>query len=104
MPGWAHGGRELYFSEDRTGGALWVVEVESAASFTFGTPAVLFESPGQWYYRPPIGKTYDITPDDEHFLIATQGRVDGAEQDGDAGQATVLVNNFFEELKRQVPN
>ena len=102
-PGWAHGGRELYFSENRTGGALWVVEVESAASFTYGTPAVLFESPGQWYYRPPIGNTYDVTPDDERFLIATQGRVDGAGQDGDAGPARVLVNNFFEELKRMVP-
>ncbi len=104
-PGWAHGGRELYFSEVRGGGgAMWVVEVESAASFTHGTPAVLFESPVQWYYRPPIGNPYDIFPDDQRFLIATQGRVDGGGQDGDLGQARVLVNNFFEELKRMVPN
>ena len=104
LPGWAHGGRELYFNEDRTGTAMWVVEVESAASFTFGTPAVLFESPGQWYYRTPIGNTYDIFPDDQRFLIATQGRVDGAGQDGDVGPTRVLVNNFFEELTRLVPN
>ena len=105
LPGWAHGGRELYFNEDRTGTAMWVVEVESAASFTFGTPAVLFESPGQWSGSSgQTGNTYDIFPDDQRFLIATQGRVDGAGQDGDVGPTRVLVNNFFEELTRLVPN
>ena len=104
LPGWAHGGRELYFIENRGGGAMWVVEVESAATFTHGTPAVLFESPGQWSGSAQTGNTYDIAPDDQRFLIATQGRVDGGGQDGDAGPARVLVNNFFEELKRMVPN
>ncbi len=103
MPRWAHGGRGLYFNEDRAGGAMRVVEVESAATFTHGTPAVLFESPGQWSGGPLTGNTYDIAPDDQRFLIATVGRVDGG-QDGDAGPGTVLVYNFFEELKRMVPN
>ncbi len=82
---------------------MWVVDVESAASFTFGTPAVLFESPGAWSGSGLTGNRYDIAPDDQRFLIATVGRVDGG-QDGDAGPARVLVNNFFEELKRMVPN
>ena len=105
LPGWAHGGRELYFTENRQGTAMWVVEVESAATFTFGTPAVLFEPPGGWSGTALTGNAYDIAPDDQRFLIATQGRVDGgAGQDGDGGPARVLVNNFFEELKRMVPN
>ena len=103
LPRWAHGGRELYFNESRADGAMRVVEVESAATFTHGTPAVLFESPGAWSGGPLTGNTYDIAPDDQRFLIATVGRVDGG-QDSDAGPARVLVNNFFEELKRMVPN
>ena len=52
----------------------------------------------------PTGNTYDVAPDDQRFLVATQGRVDGSEEDGDLGAETVLVQNFFEELKARVPN
>ena len=42
---------------------------------------------------------YDVTPDDERFLMALRARDHTA-----VLNTTVLVQNFFEELKARVPN
>ena len=44
-------------------------------------------------------RQYDVSPDDQRFVMLRIG--DG---DGDVGTELSLVQNFFEELKRLVPN
>jgi len=102
FPRWAHDGRELFFQEDRPVGPMWVVDVESASSFTFGTARVLIQSP-RWSGSATTSNPYVVAPDDERFLIAVLGTVEENPDGGDSAPATVLVNNFFEELKRVVP-
>ena len=53
----------------------------------------------QWSRLPALGP-YDITPDGRFMIIGSgQGDASG----GQATQQIVLVQNWFEELKRLVP-
>ena len=50
-----------------------------------------------------IAVAYDVSPDDQRFIMArTDITLEG--QEDDEPSAVILVNNFFEELKRRVPN
>jgi len=99
-PRWAHDRRELYFQDDGPGPSMWRVEYESAEVFRTGPPTVLFDSPG-WTGSAPFGEPFEVAPGDERFIVVINpGSADG---DADAGPPFVLVNNFFEVLKRLVP-
>ena len=100
-PQWAHSGREIFFQGRAQ--EMMVVEVETTTSeFVAGTPLVLFEAEQPWLFANLTGVFYDVAADDQRFLIASIVSVGGS--DDDAPPNVVLVNNFVEILKQQVPN
>ena len=96
-PVWSPDGRELFFYSL---GTMWAVPVETEPTFRPLNPERLFQgayivNPGNPF--PP----FDIAPDGERFLMRKPGSArvtdDAAEPD------LVVVQNWFEELKRLVP-
>ncbi len=91
-PVWAHSSRELFF---RTGaGDLVVAQVgtEPSRVFRFGAPKTLFAAGVDDHTD---GKHYDVTPDDQHFLLVRPV--------GGSRARLVVVENFGEELRRKAP-
>ena len=70
--------------------------VETEPTFAPGQPDVLFSA--TQFESGPNDPQYDVTPDDERFIMIRET--------GDVSTAAklILVQNFFEELKRLVPN
>ena len=76
---------------------MMAVPVDTEPTFTAGDPAVLFE---QQYYYVRSDRTYDVAPDGR-FLMVKEG---ATTDDASAPTAQIiLVENWFEELKRLVP-
>jgi hypothetical protein len=99
QPRWDHNGRELFYIG--IDGALMSVVVESGTTFTARTPTRVIERP---YYsgltlRNRSG-TYDVSPDGQRFLMIKQT---GDPNQLAAAATMVVVQNWFEELKRRVP-
>ena len=100
-PLWSPDGRELFYL---SGGAnlnrpvLMVVPIQTDSTFTPGKPEVLFEGP----YRTaePTGRTYDVSPDGQRFLMIKEG---GGAEDASAPAELIIVQHWFEELRRLVP-
>ena len=96
-PLWARNGRELfYLSPD---GTMMSVAIEAGEAFTPGTPKKLFSV--RYYFGGGInaGRTYDVSPDGQRFLMLKEG---GA--DPNAAQPMInIVLNWFDELKRLAP-
>ena len=69
-------------------------------------PELLFEADPAWLTNPLNGLYYDVAPDDERFLVATNvtGQSPGASDDAPPPPRMVLVNNFFQILEERVPN
>ncbi len=74
-----------------------VVGIKTEPTFTQGSPVVLFTG----RYTTATGGTanYDISPDGQRFLMIKEAE----EEEGQQGQINVVLN-WFEELKRLVPN
>jgi eukaryotic-like serine/threonine-protein kinase len=91
-PTWARSGRELfYLSLD---GKLMAMPIQPGHAFSHGSAAVVVD---RRYFRSIQGRNYDVSPDGTRFLMIK-----------DAAAPTtppqlVVVQNFFEELKRFVP-
>ena len=96
-PRWAHSGEELFFMDEDQN--MVSVDVDAGETFRASPPELLFPVPNGITFFD-ISLPYDITPDDQRFVMI--GTV-GAATDQDAGPASVLVTNFFEELKARVP-
>ena len=97
QPIWAHNGSELFFVNATL--EMQVAEF-TATDDTFQRRRIttLFPAPeGAWRLDSQGSGVYDVALDDERFLMARR-------VGGDAPQSTVLVQNFFEELKARVPN
>ncbi|MDA2927349.1 protein kinase [Acidobacteria bacterium AH-259-G07] len=94
-PVWAPEGRELFY-RSLNGQEMMMVRVESEPTFTPGSPDVLFT--GRYFYAG--GRQYDISPDGQRFLMIKE-----AEQTDEASARTelIIVQNWFDELKRLVP-
>jgi len=95
QPAWARSGRELFYREPD--GALMRVPVELQPRFTAGTPTKVLEG---LYYRGGPGRAYDVSPDGERFLMIKESDPSG---DAISPPSIVVVQNWFEELKRLVP-
>ena len=95
-PVWAPDGRELFF---RNGDKMIAAPVTTGASFSHGISNVLFEG-RYWSGAPGTGPTYDISPDGQRFLMIKE-----APQTEETSALTdiIIVQNWFEELKRLVP-
>jgi len=94
-PVWNRNGRELFY---RSGNKMMAVEIGTQPNFTAGKPWQLFE---RSYLPNPLGlarANYDVSPDGQRFLMLKP-----VEQEQVAPAQIVLVQNWFEELKRLVP-
>jgi eukaryotic-like serine/threonine-protein kinase len=97
-PAWRGDGRELYyhFVQD---GALRLMAVPitvSGSALTAGAPRQLFEAKGLSTTGPARG--YDVTADGQRFLFVREVSVPPP-----APPPMVLVDNWFQELKRLAP-
>jgi serine/threonine-protein kinase len=95
QPMWAHSGKELFY---RNGDKMMAVSVRTEPAFEAETPTVLFE--GTYSYgRYDLTPQYDVSPDDQQFVMVKES--------SDAGERPltqiIVVQNWFEELKRLVP-
>ncbi len=91
-PVWAHNGRELFYV---SGDKMMVADVTTQPTFQAATSRLLFQGP---YERSnTISPDYDVTPDDQRFLM-----VQPLEQRSPTTDFNVVLN-WFEELKRLVP-
>ena len=94
-PVWAHSGRELFCVNGTS--ELVAVQVSTDAAFTLGQQEVLFSVAG--YMRNPAYALYDVTPDDQRFVLLRIGDRENA-----AASELILVVNWFGELKERVEN
>ena len=94
-PVWAPDGRELFYTLD---GRVMAVAVQADATFTAGTSEVLFES---GYSFDNQGRTYDVTPDGERFLMMKEGGQSDAPPEP---ASIVVVQNWLAELIQRVPS
>ena len=96
-PLWAHTGRELFYVDGRRN--MVVTSVAGGASPDLGERRVLFSLPADLYLGNPEHYTpFDISPDDQRFIMARQARPSTPGRPG----TFVLVENWFEELKTRM--
>ncbi len=98
-PRWANSGREIFFMDASQ--AMVVSQVEVATGFRAETPTKLFDV-GNDIWVSDISIEYTVDRDDQRFIMSgiVRGSGDG---EGD-GPRAILVQNFFEELRRLAPN
>lgn len=75
LPVWSRSGRELFY---RRGDAVMAVPVTPGATSAFDTPRRLFE--GRFFEAEPGGPNYDVTPDDQRFLMVLPGDTEGPDR------------------------
>ncbi len=92
-PLWAHHGRELFYvSSD---GQMMSATVEAGSAFRVTERSALFDLPAGSYVSP-LSTAYDITPDDEQFILVRSRGV-GLEERA----PLVLIENWLEEVKER---
>jgi hypothetical protein len=91
-PLWAHSGRELFYRDADNN--LVTARVVTGAAFSSGAQSTLF--PVAEYRTAPFHRAYDISGDDQQFLMMKLLNVESTE--------LILGLNFFEELKQRVGN
>jgi len=69
----------------------------SGATWNAGAPMKLFS--GHYFSGSTAGRTYDVSPDGQQFLMIKAPGTDG----GLAPSALIVVQHWDEELKRLVP-
>ena len=94
-PVWSPDGRELFY---RVENKMMSVPIDSDPTFTFGNPSVLFDR--HYYEESMSGRNYDIAPDGKRFLMMKESN---SIEDQRTRTELVVVENWFEELKRIAP-
>jgi serine/threonine-protein kinase len=98
-PLWARNGQELFYISPAE--ALMRVGVERGQSWGATTPTMLLKTEGYFTaVRGNPGRTYDISPDGQRFLMIKLG---GGPGQTAAPPNLIVVQNWTEELKRLVP-
>jgi serine/threonine-protein kinase len=98
-PVWGPNGRELFYVNGNANGSvtMMAVPVQMGATFVAGTLQRLFDGT---FFVGANGRTYDVTPDGQHFVMIK----DQPTPANPAGPSQfVIVNNWFDELKRLAP-
>ena len=95
-PLWAHTGQELFYLAPD---GLNEVPIAAGTSFKAGRATRLIE---RRYFAETafIGRTYDVSSDGQRFLMIRPG---GAGGDGTERSNIIVVQGWFEELKRMLP-
>jgi eukaryotic-like serine/threonine-protein kinase len=96
-PLWARSSKELFYLGPSA--AMMSASVEGGSTFRAGNPTRLFEGP-YFMSANAAGRTYDVSPDGQRFLMI---KVGGASGETAAPTSIVVVEHWFEELKRLVP-
>jgi len=98
-PLWARGGRELFYRAPS--GAVMGVPVNAQEQWSADTPAQLV-GPGYIFGlgSPNPFRSYDVSRDGHQFLMLKEAE---AMDKSAVAPPIILVNNWFEELKRLVP-
>ena len=94
-PVWAHSGRELFYVNGAA--ELVAVQVSTDAGFAAGQQEALFSVVG--YMRNTAKAMYDVTPDDQRFVMLRIGNEENA-----LAPELILVENWAEELRERVGN
>jgi serine/threonine-protein kinase len=96
-PVWSRSGDELFYLGDD--GTIQSVRVDGSSSWRSSTPTKVLQGT---YYSPAgaiAGRTFDVAPDGKRFLMVKPASGDAAV----ASQSFIVVEHWFEELKRLVP-
>ncbi|MDM7994127.1 MAG: protein kinase [Acidobacteriota bacterium] len=93
QPLWSRDGRHLYY---RQSNAVWAVDIRTNGGFSAGKPYRLFDMPGFAGGIP--WRNWDLWPDGNGFLMV---KLD--ERKPQPATEIILVQNWFEELRRMVP-
>jgi eukaryotic-like serine/threonine-protein kinase len=101
QPLWARNGQELFYESM---GTLMRVPVKMGSTLERGTPEKVFEVfDAKYLVRPPsgvLGRMYDVSADGQRFLMIKEI---SAADERPASPRIILVQHWFEELKRRVP-
>ena len=91
-PVWARNGRELFYLAPD---GLFAVTIAPGSAFKLGSPLRLIT---RRYFAETafIGRTYDVSPDGQRFLMIKDDAGDGARP------AIVVVQNWLDQLKARV--
>ncbi len=93
QPLWARDGKQLFF---RWGDQVWTVDVRIDSGLSTGKPRLLFERSG--YSPGDPTRSYDLSFDGQRFLMVKEEQRKPAPV-----TEMILIQNWFEELKRLVP-
>jgi len=93
-PVWSRNGRTLFYYMDP--GVVMAVPIELQSTLSAGTPTVVVKGE---YMAPQSGRAYDVSPDGQRFLMIKEGDAENKA----SRQQFIVVQNWFEELKRRVP-
>jgi serine/threonine-protein kinase len=92
-PLWSRNGKQLFYHQGKN---RWVVDIQTGPGFSASKPRLLFDTPG-YAGGEPI-RSCDISLDGRHFLM-----VKLEERKPQPVTEMILVQNWFEELKRLCP-
>jgi hypothetical protein len=92
-PIWSKDGRQLFYRE---AGRVWAADVRTDGGFSAGKPRLLFDKPG--FVLSNAVRNWDLYPDGRGFLLMKEEEIKPR-----PATEMVLVQNWFEELKRLVP-
>jgi serine/threonine-protein kinase len=95
-PLWARSGKQLFYRKGLPRNQIWVVEIKTEPEISLAPPRLLFEKEGYSASTPIRG--YDISLDDKRFLMVKR-----EERPLKPVTEMILIQNWFEELKRLVP-
>jgi serine/threonine-protein kinase len=94
-PIWSRDGRQLYFRQWAPG-QIWVADVRTENGFSAAKPRLVVEQQGLHVGTPVRG--WDLAPDGRSFLMVQMGA-----RKPESASEMILVQNWFEELKRLCP-
>jgi hypothetical protein len=97
-PLWARNGQELFYASPS--GALMRVGVERGRSWAATTPTLVIKDGYVTVPGGSPGRTYDVSPDGQRFLLIKER---DADRQTSTAREIVVVQHWFEELKRLVP-
>jgi hypothetical protein len=99
-PLWARNGKQLFYRRwdmNQVETQVWVVDIRTEGGFAAGKPRLLFENPG--YGRSYPNRGWDLSLDSQRFLMYKR-----EQRKSTPVTEMILVQNWFEELKRLVPH
>jgi eukaryotic-like serine/threonine-protein kinase len=96
-PVWARNGRELFYDGLRDVG-ITAVPITGGGTFTYSNPTKLFPTTAGYYKSPAAGRTYDVSPDSQRFLMIR----DAAESSRRSTANMVVVLKWLDELRQRM--